>query len=97
MRDSASRVAESILEATDFSTEGARYEYNIEGIPPRAEPYFVIAFLDDNGTVDTSTPSLAGPDRGDLVSLDGFSSPQVTLSSPEVIMLDLDLNFSLPF
>ncbi len=96
MRDSARRVAESIQESTDFSGDDARYEYTIEGIPPRAEPYFVIAFLDDNGTVDPSTPASAGPDRGDLVSLDGFSSPQVTLASPEAVTLDLDLNFSLP-
>ena len=97
MRDSAMRVAETIIEGADFSNSTARYEYEVSGIPPRPEPYFVIAFLDDNGTVDPSTPALAGPDRGDLVSLEGLSSPQVTIATPDRMSMDLDLNFSLPF
>ena len=97
MRDSAMRVAETVIDDADFSSNSARYEYQVSGIPPRPEPYFIIAFLDDNGTVDPSTPSLAGPDRGDLVSLEGLSSPQVTIATPDRMSMDLDLNFSLPF
>ena len=65
------------------------------GIPARSAPYYVVAFLDDNATV--TDPTMAAPDRGDLVSLEGFSAPQVTVATDARVTLDLDLNQNLPF
>ncbi len=96
-RDTARRVSEIVIDSADFSSPGARYTYEISDIPPRSEPYYIIAFLDDNATVDMSTPALAGPDRGDLISLEGLSAPTVVIPSATPVTVDLDLNFSLPF
>ncbi|UJR81559.1 hypothetical protein [Sandaracinus amylolyticus] len=96
-RDGATVVANGLVMDADMSASGARIVYSVLGIPPRAEPYYVVAFLDDNGNADTSDPRRAGPDRGDLVSLMGLSSPQVTVSSATVVARDIDLNASLPF
>jgi len=96
-RAGAMNVANARIEDVDMSGSGASVPYTVDGIPPRSEPYYVTAFLDDNGTVSATDPSSAGPDRGDLVALDGFSSPQVTVSTQSAVTLDLDLNFNLPF
>ena len=42
-------------------------------------------------------PSKAGPDKGDLVSLDGFNFPTVTVSQPGEKTLDIVLNIAMPF
>lgn len=96
-RDGAMNVANTRIDDVDMSAAAARVPYTVLGIPPRSEPYYVTAFLDDNGTVDASDPASAGPDRGDLVALDGFSSVSVTVSDDTPVSLDLDLNFNLPF
>lgn len=96
-RAGAMNVAQLRVEDVDMTGADASVPYTLAGIPPRAEPYYVTAFLDDNGTVDATDPSRAGPDRGDLVALDGFASPSVTVSSEATVTLDLVLSFNLPF
>ncbi|MBX3274212.1 MAG: hypothetical protein KF729_28355 [Sandaracinaceae bacterium] len=96
-RMGAMQVANVRVEDVDMSGAGASIPYVLRGVPPRAEPYFVTAFLDDNGNVDISDPSRAGPDRGDLVALEGFASPRVTVPNETPVTLDLVLNFNLPF
>ena len=96
-RDGAVNVANARIDDVDMSGADARVPYEVQGIPPRSEPYYVTAFLDDNGTVDPSSPASAGPDRGDLVALDGFSSVSVTIADETPVALDLDLNLNLPF
>lgn len=95
--DTTVNVANARIENADMSADDAMVTYTMLGVPPRAEPYYVTAFLDDNGTVDTTDPANAGPDRGDLVAIDGFASPQVSITSETTVTLDLDLNFNLPF
>jgi hypothetical protein len=96
-RMGARNVANARVEDVDMSGSGVSVPYTVSGIPPRAEPYYVTAFLDDNHTVDATDPANAGPDRGDLVALDGFSSVQVSVPDARPVSLDLDLNFNLPF
>ena len=93
--DEASVVGSAFVPDVDMSAAGASIAYEMADIPPRAEPYFVIAFLDDNDSV--TDPTAAAPDRGDLISLDGFAAPQVTLSEPTRVELDIDLTENLPF
>lgn len=96
-REGAMNVGNTRIDDVDMSSPSARIPYAVLGIPPRSETYYVTAFLDDNGTVDASDPASAGPDRGDLVALDGFGSVSVTVSDETPVTLDLDLNFNLPF
>ncbi|GAB5543086.1 MAG: hypothetical protein RLO52_26805 [Sandaracinaceae bacterium] len=95
-RDTAMVVGRVIVEDADMSSADAAIPYAIDGIPPRAEPYFVSGFLDDNMNAGTD-PETAGPDRGDLVTLEGFGSPTVTVSSAETVAYDIVLNTNLPF
>ena len=83
-----------VIEGVDFSADDTVIEYRIDNIPPRAEPYPVLAFFDDNENVNADAP---GPDRGDLLSLDGFGAPTADMSEPAEVEVDLELNFSLPF
>ena len=87
-------VAAARLEDVDMSSADARIAYEVTGIPPRAEPYFVIAFLDDNDNV--TDPTMAAPDRGDLVTIEGFGAPSVTVSEPVRVDRDLVLNLNVP-
>ena len=96
-RMGARNVANARIENVDMRARDVSVPYTVSGIPPRAEAYYVTAFLDDNNTVDTSDPATAGPDRGDLVALSGFSSTRVTVADTRPVSLDLDLNFNLPF
>ena len=93
-RDSARVVGNARVDDADMRDPGAAIPYRVDELPPRSEPYFVIAFLDDNANVDPSAP---GPDRGDLVSLNGLSAPSVTAAGPEDVALDIVLNTTLPF
>jgi hypothetical protein len=93
-RASAKVVGQTIVHDTDMTADTAAVPYTIDGIPARSDPYFVIAFLDDNHTAKATAP---GPDKGDLVSLDGLASPKVTLASATAVNLDLPLNTVLPF
>ncbi len=60
-------VANVLARCVDLG-DGA-YSYTVEGIPPRAAPYYVIPFLDVNGNVDVNDPKNAGPDACDLISM----------------------------
>jgi hypothetical protein len=93
-RASAKVVGQTIVHDADMTADTAAVPYAVEAIPPRSEPYFVIAFLDDNHSAKAAAP---GPDKGDLVSLDGLASPKVTLATPTAVSLDLPLNTVLPF
>lgn len=93
-RDDAVLVGRALVEDADLRAPDATVSYRVNEVPPRAEPYFVTAFLDDNGTVDAANP---GPDRGDLVSLDGLASPSVTVDRAGDVPFDIVLNANLPF
>jgi hypothetical protein len=95
-RMGAMNVANARIEGVDMSAPGVSVPYEVTGIPPRPAPYFIVAFLDDNNTVG-SDPSMAGPDRGDLVALESFASPRVTVADTTPVSRDLVLNFNLPF
>jgi hypothetical protein len=90
-------IALAVVEDADLSQRGAAAVYEIASIPPRADAYFVTAFLDDNNSVDASSAEAAGPDKGDLVSLIGFASPSVVVSTPGERKFDIDLNTPMPF
>lgn len=96
-RDNPGLVARTLIPDADMSAANASYTYTITDIPPRAEPYYITAFLDDNNTVNMNDPTKAGPDRGDLVSLDGLNFPTVTVSQPGQQTFDIVLNIALPF
>ena len=93
-RTNAKVVGRVIVPDVDMTADTASVAYSIGGIPPRAEPYFVIAFLDDNHNAVTTNP---GPDKGDLVSLDGIAAPKVTVAKPGKTTLDIPLNAAMPF
>ncbi len=95
--DGAEVVGRTRTDDVDMRDGGAFFDYEVADITPRTEPYYVTGFLDDNGTVDESAPSSAGPDRGDLVSLDGIAIPTVTMSAPVRVEFDIDLNIAMPF
>jgi len=94
--ESAVAVGSGFLADADLSADGAMVPYTIEDIAVRAEPYFLIAFMDDNDNVDASDMANAGPDSGDLLSLRGLASISVTLDTPGAHDLDIDLNSVLP-
>lgn len=81
-------VANALIRCVDF-TKGA-VEFEVNGIPPRAEPYVVIPFVDVNGNVDPSKPETAGPDTCDL--LGAVPPPEATVTAAgDVAMVDLTL------
>jgi hypothetical protein len=96
-KDTAMSVGNALLSSADLSGTGASVMYSITGVPPRAEDYYAIAFLDDNGNVDQSNPSAAGPDKGDLVSLNGVSAPKLKVAEAGPHTQDLDLSLVMPF
>jgi hypothetical protein len=95
--ETAQVVARALLENADLSAPAATVAYSLLSVPARAEDYFLVAFLDDNGNVDATKPDDAGPDRGDLVSLDGLAAPKLAVSSAGTTSHDIDLNSVLPF
>jgi hypothetical protein len=96
-KDTAMVVGNALIADADLSGSSAMVAYSISNVAPRADDYYVIAFLDDNGDVDPTNPNAAGPDKGDLVSLQGVSAPKVKLGEAGPHMLDLDLNLVMPF
>ena len=86
-------VSQLRITALDLNEDEVSTGYVLEAIPPREEPYFVITFFDDNGTINEEEP---GPDKGDLVSLDGLSAVEVILDSPGNFERDLVLNVVMP-
>lgn len=93
-RAGAKLVGKAVVENADMTADTASVPYAIAELTPRPSPYFVVAFLDDNKNASGTAP---GPDKGDLVSLDGISAPKVTLAAAGTVTLDLSLNAVLPF
>lgn len=91
---SAKLVAQTLIPDADMTSDTASVPYTVAGIPTRAEAYSVIAFLDDDHDASGTSP---GPNKGDLVSLDGLAAPKVTLSTPTSTTLDLPLSAAMPF
>lgn len=90
-------VARALIEDVDMTASDASVAYTVPDVPVRGEPYHVVAFLDDNGTVDPTDPSAAGPDMGDLITMNGLAVPTVTVTEPGAVELDLVLSFAFPF
>jgi len=90
-------VAQARLADVDMTSPTASIAYEVVDIPPRAEPYFVIAFLDDNHTTSSTDPTTARPDKGDLVSLNGIAVPKVTVAAPGGVAHDIALTIAMPF
>lgn len=93
----AAPVGQALVSDADMSADDAAIAYEVVGIPVRPEPYFIVAFLDDNGNATVDDPAAAGPDRGDLVSLQGLASPSVSLDHAGVTTYDIVLNIAMPF
>lgn len=96
-RDAAQVVARTVLADADLTATTTSLPYTLPNVPPRASKYYVVGFLDDNGNVDLSSSSDAGPDKGDLVSLDGLASPKLSLATADAVTFDVTLNTVLPF
>jgi hypothetical protein len=90
-------VAVTLIPDADMRARDASIPYRVTGIPPRAQPYYVSAFLDDNRNADTTSESNAGPDRGDLVSLNGIGSFTVTIAEATDVRFNIVLNNRMPF
>ena len=96
-RDTAQVVARTVIDNADLSAPNATASYMLENVPVRATKYYFVGFLDDNASVDATNPEKAGPDKGDLVSLDGLASPKITLATAGASTYDVTLNTVLPF
>ena len=96
-KDTAQVVGNALLMNVNLAAAGAKIDYAVENVAPRAETYYLIAFLDDNANVDPTMPAAAGPDKGDLVSLQGVSAPKVMLTTAGAHTQDIDLNLVMPF
>jgi hypothetical protein len=90
----AMRVVAQSLPDVDLSTPDATIEYELTGIPPRGEPYYVVAFLDDDENANAADPR---PTIGDGVTMVGGGVPTTTIDTPTVHTFDIDLNFTLFF
>ncbi len=96
-KDTAKVIGNALVMNANLAAAGAKVDYVVEGVTPRADDYFLIAFLDDNANVDQSMPAAAGPDKGDLVSLSGVSPPKVKLATAGDHTQNIDLNLVMPF
>jgi len=80
--------ADLLIENVDFSDEAAAINYRLDNVALRAEPYYVLAFFDED-----ESGTLNGPNGGDLMA---FSSPgqgpEVTVADEQPVLLNLDLN-----
>jgi hypothetical protein len=76
----------------DFSGEGVELAYQMDQIPVREAPYFIIVFLDDDRSGTTT-----GPSSGDLVAMESMMSfPQVTLNESKDYEVSFVLNIGVP-
>jgi hypothetical protein len=87
-------LAVQIIPGVDMNPDDVAIPYKLLDVPVRKEPSFIVAFLDDNGTVNSDKP---GPDKGDLLSLEGLSAPKITVDQPGPQSYDITLNTYLPF
>ena len=91
-------VGVQLIENADLSSTSTQIEYRIEGIPPRAEAYYVSAFLDDDGNAEPGAG--AEPDRGDLLNLESLlppALPTLVMDAASAYEYDIDLNQTRPF
>ena len=80
----------------DFSGSGASYAYEVTDIPPRSQPYVVIAFLDDNVDAISIDPGDPLPNQGDMVHWLMPHFPTQSMAGPQEFVLDLALNDLVP-
>ena len=78
-------VAQMMYPGSDFTDAAASVAYSVTGIPPRAEGYFVVAVLDDDGTGPQ-------PDGNDLINFPA----SVTMDAGGDYTEDLSLTMSVP-
>lgn len=90
---SARLLGRQLIPAVDFSDDKTVVMYRVEGILPAQRETQVLAFLDDNHTVDQKN---LGPDAGDPVTLDGIGGIKVTLKPDAENVADLVLNALIP-
>ncbi len=83
-------VANTLIRCADF-TGGKTVEYEIRGVPPRAEPYVIIPFLDVNGN-GIDDESSAGPDTCDLLGSVSPLPEATVAAAGDVVELDLELS-----
>ena len=69
--------SETTVAGADFSDPGASVTYFAEGLPPRTESYFIVAFLDDDRSGAAGGPT-AGDLRSDLYALVVDSTAPIT-------------------
>ena len=94
---SAVAVASLAIADVDMSTGGAAIAYEFAAVPLSNDAYYISAFLDDNNNVNPADPDSAGPDRGDLIALNGMASFQVVIDSEGTTTCDIVLNMAMPF
>lgn len=87
-------VTSVVVRDVDLSTPERSVPYAMYGIPPRAEPYWIAAFLDDDGNASPSDPR---PDVDDTAVMSGTSVPTTTIDTEGEHVFDVDLNFVLFF
>ena len=75
-------VAFTMLVDADLSASGASVEYVLDGVTPRVEPYYIVAFLDDD-----SSGAMGGPNENDLVA----APVELTATTAGAYSIDLDL------
>ncbi len=79
-------VAEWSAVAVDVTDPGFARDYEVSGVPPREDPYFLFAFLDDD--------SNGHPSPGDAMAVGAGGLHTVALTEDgATVELDLDLNF----
>lgn len=85
-------ISSLTLPNIDLSDPNAVVDFTLDNLPIRPEPYYLTGLLDlNNNAQETSLP-----DKGDVISLMGQSSPQVMIDSTSIDIV-LDLNFVFPF
>ncbi len=89
----AEQIGGIVISDVSFSAQGEQVEYEL--VVPIGAKAYVTALFDDNGNASDSNPP--GPDRGDLLSLEGLDPPSVMVTEPGEYVLNLDLNFHFPF
>ena len=91
---SATVVAQaSSPESVDLSSPDKMAAYRVEDIPTRADPYYVVAFVDINNNYEATQT----PDSGDIISLDGSGAYSTTLATDgEEVQLDMVFNMAMP-
>ena len=78
--------------AADFTATGASYSYEVTFIPARSQPYSVLAFLDDDGDVDTGFPVPSAVDMAAMLSFPPPVLPTLAMPASGDYVLDLTLN-----